>query len=56
MYELRASRDDDVAEPVAPLVLEPGDHREVALSLGAGASLEATVVDAETRRPPPARA
>lgn len=51
VYELRASRDDDVAEPVAPLVLEPGDHRDVTLSLGAGASLVATVVDAVTQRP-----
>ncbi len=51
VYELRASRDDDVAEPVAPLVLEPGDHRDVTLSLGAGTSLVATVVDAETQRP-----
>jgi hypothetical protein len=53
VYELRASRDDDVAEPLAPLVLEPGDRREVALTLGAGATLEATVFDATTRRPIP---
>ena len=51
VYELRASRDDDVAEPLAPLVLDPGDHREVELSLGSGATLEGSVVDAETRAP-----
>ncbi len=51
VYELRASRDDDVAEPLAPLVLEPGDHREVTLALGAGAAMEGAVVDAETRAP-----
>lgn len=51
VYELRASRDDDVAEPVAPLVLEPGDHREVTLALGAGAAMEGAVVDAVTRAP-----
>lgn len=51
VYELRASRDDDVAEPVAPLVLDPGDHREVTMALGAGAALEGAVVDAESRAP-----
>lgn len=51
VYELRASRDDDVAEPVAPLVLDPGDHREVPMALGAGAALEGAVVDAESHGP-----
>ncbi len=51
VYELRASRDDDVAEPLAPLLLEPGDHREVTLALGAGVTLAGTVLDATTRAP-----
>ncbi len=51
VYELRASRDDEVAEPVAPLLLEPGDHRTVALALSPGAAITGTVLDADTLRP-----
>lgn len=51
VYELRASRDDDVAEPLAPLLLDPGDLRDVTLSLGSGAALAGAVVDATTQRP-----
>lgn len=53
VYELRASRDEDVSEPVAPLVLDPGDHRDVTLALGAGAALAGTVLDAVSRQPIP---
>ncbi len=51
VYELRASRDDAVAEPLAPLLLDPGQHREVTLSLGPGATLGGVVLDGQTRRP-----
>lgn len=50
VYELRARRDDDVAEPLAPLLLEPGEHREVQLRLGPGATLEGVVRDAASGR------
>ncbi len=51
VYELRGRNGDDVAEPVAPLVLEPGDARDVRLVLSAGATMEGAVIDAVTQRP-----
>ena len=51
VYELRASRDDDLAEPVAPLLLEPGESREQRMELRAGATLSGLVLDAQTTRP-----
>jgi hypothetical protein len=51
VYEVRAHDGDLVAEPVAPLVLEPGDGREVTLTVTPGAAIEGLVVDAVTQRP-----
>jgi len=51
VYELRAAREDDVAEPLAPLLLDPGQHREVTLTLSPGATLTGVVLDGQTRRP-----
>src|SRR5262249_51147448 len=49
--ELRAFRGDQVAEPVAPVVLDPGDVRQVRLVVTPGQTLSGTVVDARTQRP-----
>jgi hypothetical protein len=46
VYEVRARRDDDVADPVAPLLLEPGGREEVTLRLLPGASVSGVVRDA----------
>lgn len=46
VYELRASHEEDVAEPVAPLVLEPGGRREVAMVLAPGGTVSGVVRDA----------
>lgn len=53
VYELRARRESEVAEPVAPLVLEPGDVRTATLTVTAGAVLTGTVIDAASGRPVP---
>jgi hypothetical protein len=53
VYELRATEGDQVAEPIAPLVLDPGDRREVQLTVTPGATLVGTVVDAVTQHPLP---
>lgn len=46
VYELRASLDDDVADPIAPLTLEPGGHQEVTLLLARGGAVSGVVRDA----------
>lgn len=51
VYELRATRETLVAEPVAPLILEPGAHQSASLTLGEGSTLRGTIVDAQTQRP-----
>ena len=50
VYEVRARHGDEVAEPVAPLVLDPGDAREITLTVTPGATLEGRVVDAITQQ------
>ncbi len=50
VYEVRASRGTDVAEPVAPLWIEPGEDRSVRCTLGPGQSLSGVVTDAATGR------
>ncbi len=51
VYELRARAGTEVAEPIAPLVLDPGDAREVVLTVTQGATLDGRVVDAITQQP-----
>lgn len=51
VYEVRASRGTDVAEPVAPLWIEPGEARSARCTLGPGRALAGTVVDSITGRP-----
>lgn len=51
VYELRAMRDDDQAEPLAPLMLDPGESATVRLALRPGAVLSGVVLDAQTRSP-----
>lgn len=46
VYEVRARRDDDVADPVAPLLLEPGGREDVTLRLLPGATVSGVVRDA----------
>lgn len=46
VYELRASRDDDVADPLAPLILEPGGREEVSMRLAPGGAVSGVVRDA----------
>lgn len=48
VYELRAQMGSLVAEPIAPLVLDPGESRDVQMVLTEGASIEGRVVDART--------
>lgn len=48
VYELRASREDDVAEPIAPLTLEAGGRREVEMVLAPGGTVSGVVRDAAT--------
>lgn len=48
VYELRAQQGSRVAEPVAPLMLDPGETRDVSLVLTEGASIEGRVIDART--------
>ncbi len=50
VYEVRASRGTDVAEPIAPLWIEPGENRAVRCTLGPGQSLSGVVTDAATGR------
>lgn len=50
VYEVRASRGTDVAEPVAPLWIEPGEDRSVRCTLGPGQSLSGVVTDAASGR------
>jgi len=50
VYEVRASRGTDVAEPVAPLWIEPGEDRSVRCTLGPGQTLSGVVTDAATGR------
>lgn len=50
VYEVRASRGTDVAEPVAPLWIEPGENRSVRSTLGPGQTLAGVVTDAATGR------
>ncbi len=51
VYELRASRGDEVAAPREGLLLAPGDQTMVDLSLEAGATLEGVVVAAGSGAP-----
>lgn len=51
VYEVRARAGSDVAEPVAPLVLEPGDLRDIALTVTPGATLYGRIIDAVTQLP-----
>ncbi len=51
VYELRAQLGGRVAEPVAPLSLEPGETRAVRMVLTDGATIEGRVVDAQTQAP-----
>ncbi|MEZ4405784.1 MAG: carboxypeptidase-like regulatory domain-containing protein [Polyangiales bacterium] len=55
VYELRASRDDDLAEPVAPLLLDPGESREQRMELRPGATLWAWCSTRSRRGPSRAR-
>lgn len=51
VYELRAQQGSRVAEPVAPLMLEPGETKDVSLVLTEGASIDGRVIDARTNAP-----
>ncbi|MEI8256900.1 MAG: carboxypeptidase-like regulatory domain-containing protein, partial [Deltaproteobacteria bacterium] len=51
VYEVRARAGTEVAEPVAPLMLEPGDTRDIVLTVTPGASLDGRVLDAVTQQP-----
>lgn len=51
VYELRAQLGSRVAEPVAPLLLDPGEARAVTMTLGEGAAIEGRVVDARSGAP-----
>lgn len=51
VYELRATRGDDVATPREGLFLEPGARAEVDLVLEPGATLEGVVIDADSETP-----
>jgi protocatechuate 3,4-dioxygenase beta subunit len=48
VYELRAQHGSRVAEPIAPLVLDPGESRDVTFTVTEGAMLEGRVTDART--------
>jgi protocatechuate 3,4-dioxygenase beta subunit len=48
VYELRAQMGSLVAEPIAPLLLDPGESRDVQLVLTEGAAIEGRVIDART--------
>lgn len=50
VYEVRATRGNSVAEPLAPLWIEPGEERSVTAVLGAGRTLTGVVTDASTGR------
>lgn len=50
VYELRAQLGSLVAEPVAPIVLDPGERQSVSMPLSEGAMLEGRVIDAQTHR------
>lgn len=51
VYELRAQLGSLVAEPIAPLLLDPGETRDVRMVLTDGAMLEGRVVDARSSAP-----
>ncbi|MBP6833274.1 MAG: carboxypeptidase regulatory-like domain-containing protein [Deltaproteobacteria bacterium] len=51
VYEVRATRGTSVAEPVAPLWIEPGETRAVTAVLGEGRTLAGVVTDAVSGRP-----
>ncbi len=51
VYEVRATRGTAVAEPVAPLWIEPGESRAVTAVLGEGRTLAGLVTDASSGRP-----
>lgn len=50
VYEVRATRGTSVAEPVAPLWIEPGEERAVTAVLGEGRALSGVVTDATNGR------
>ena len=50
VYEVRATRGTSVAEPVAPLWIEPGEERAVTSVLGEGRTLAGVVIDAANGR------
>ncbi len=50
IYELRATRGDDLSEPVEGISVDPGALRRVDLRLHAGARLRGRVLDAQTGR------
>lgn len=51
IYELRASAEGLVAEPLEGLILKDAEKKQVTLVLGPGQTLSATVLDAQTRKP-----
>ncbi len=53
VYELRARRGTWVAEPVAPLLIDPGEMREVGVALQEGRRIAGVVVDGASLRPLP---